>query len=299
MKRIFFIIMLLSVGLLHAQNNDDSSSSSESASEESVSSDSSDDSAINDTTEIMVGKGSFIVIKDRESKEVIWKQDIKDGIGKSIGKKKRVRRVDVDFLDLDLGANLFLLDGNPNLPIEYKGLETNTWKSNHVGMHFFPTRIGIDKGSHVNLMTSLDIDVMQMNFQDSYTMVPQLDTVMMTFDSSGVVYKKNQLTANYFQIPLMLNFQTSPGKKSKNFQLSVGAYAGVLIGSHTKQKQKEVGKVKVKDDFNLNKVRYGVTGRIGFSAVQLYANYNLSTLFVEDRAPAITPLSIGIRILSI
>ena len=290
MKRIFFILMLLSVGMLYAQTSD---SNSESA-------DSEDIASSVDTTEIMVGKGSIIVVKDRESKEVIWKQDLAEFTSGSTDKRNRkTKRVDVDLLDLDLGLNLFLLDGNPNLPTEYSALQTNTWKSNHVGLHFLPTRIGLSKNNHVNLLTSLDLDVMQMNFQDSYTMTPRMDTVMMTMDSLAPIYKKNQLTANYLQIPLMLNFQTNPRKKGRNFTLSVGGYGGVLVGSHTKQKAEDGGKIKVKDDFNLNRIRYGVTGRVGFAGVQLYANYNLSTFFIEDRAPALAPLSLGIRIISI
>ena len=278
MKRIILLVLLLPLGYLFAQGNEDKEIKT-------------------DTTEIMVGGGTILVIKDRDTKEVIWRRD---GVDSTVVKKKKdnlPKRVEVGGFSMDLGWNLFLLDNSLTYPDEYQALETNTWKSNHVGLHFVPTRFGIDKKSKLNLLTSLDLDIMQMNFQDPWTLQPRLDSVVLTMDSGATQLKKNQLTATYIQAPLMLSFQTHAGKRRKNFKLSAGGYGGFLIGSKTKQKNEEGEKVKLKDDFNLNKIRYGVTGRIGYGGVELYANYNLSTLFQEDRGPAITPLSVGIRII--
>ena len=213
-------------------------------------------------------------------------------------KKKKGKRVDVDFFALDIGHNLFYLEGSPNVPVEYRALETNTWKSNHIGMHFAPTRIGLTRRNHLSLLTSLDIDYIQMNLQNSYTFLPRMDSLTLVQENVSS-YKKNQLQANYFQIPLLLSFQSNPQKRWKNFKFAVGAYGGFLMGSHTKQKARGTTKSRVRDDFNLNRVRYGLTTRVSVSIVELYANYNLSTMFAENQAPEIRPLSIGIRLIKI
>ena len=95
----------------------------------------------------------------------------------------------------------------------------------------------------------------------------------------------------------MLNFESKPRKLKHSFHLSAGAFGGVLIASHTKVKTETEKKIKARDDFNLNKIRYGVSGQIGYGWFNIYANYALNGMFTDGEGPALTPFSVGISII--
>jgi hypothetical protein len=56
------------------------------------------------------------------------------------------------------------------------------------------------------------------------------------------------------------------------------------------QKSKE----KARGDYHLNPLRWGVTARVGYRALKLYANYYMMPLFKEDMGPELYPFSIGL-----
>lgn len=107
-------------------------------------------------------------------------------------------------------------------------------------------------------------------------MIPRIDSVAL--ESSEVSLKKNKLAATYVGIPIMLRFETKPGDLNRSFHIAAGGFGEYLIGSHTKTKSTSNDKVKQHDDFNLNRFRYGVTGRIGYGWASLFVNYSLSEL---------------------
>lgn len=103
---------------------------------------------------------------------------------------------------------------------------------------------------------------------------------------SGV--KKSQLITNYFEIPVEICFRTRPDDPARSFKISVGGRVGYLFDSFTKVKYKsdgEVKKYKDKQDFQLTKFRYGVSGRIGIGNVSLFGYYNLTPLFESGKGP--------------
>ena len=105
-------------------------------------------------------------------------------------------------------------------------------------------------------------------------------------DGGFVGVKKSMLATNYFEVPLELRFNTKPEDPARSFKISVGGRIGFLFDSFDKIKYKEDGelkKVKNKDNFNLNTLRYGLTGRIGIGAFSVFYYYNLTPLFKEGK----------------
>ena len=96
----------------------------------------------------------------------------------------------------------------------------------------------------------------------------------------------------------MLNFNTDP-RHDEGFSLSIGGYAGVLWGGKTKQVSDVEGKKKVRDEFNLNKFRYGLTARVDLRWLDFYFNLNMSQLFEEeeDRGINTQTFTAGINII--
>lgn len=101
--------------------------------------------------------------------------------------------------------------------------------------------------------------------------------------------KKSQLITNYLDVPLELRFSANPDDPSRSFKFSVGGRVGYLFSAHTKVKftDDDGNKVKIKEkqDFNLNRFRYGVYAKIGGGNFSVMGYYNLSTVFKSGQGP--------------
>lgn len=98
--------------------------------------------------------------------------------------------------------------------------------------------------------------------------------------------RKSQLITNYIEVPLDLRYTLNPDDPARSFKISIGGRVGYLYDAFTKIKYKEDGEakqVKDKQNFNLNRFRYGVSAKIGFGNFALFGYYNLNTLFKEDK----------------
>lgn len=117
----------------------------------------------------------------------------------------------------------------------------------------------------------------------------------------SIDYKKNKLVTSYLDVPLEIRMRTKPNSKNnKSFRLAVGARVGLLINGHTKYKGKDLtggnSDVKFKNLLvpNINKFRYGLSGRIGYGNINVFGYYSLSPLFEKDKGPEINQFSVGI-----
>ena len=115
-------------------------------------------------------------------------------------------------------------------------------------------------------------------------------------ESGNIV--KSKLNMTYLTAPLLLEVQIPAGKK--RIHLSAGVIGGVKIASNTKIKYEISGqksKEKSKGDFNLSPLRYGATVRLGYRAVNVFANYYFMPLFGENGGPELYPFSIGLSLI--
>jgi len=208
-----------------------------------------------------------------------WNED-EDKDEHNYNSRRRRNRSEVGFLSFDLGVANYYNDGNWGADAATPELEVRTFRPGaHVALHIIPTRVSLIGRGVVNLETAITIDWTNLYFTEDIQL--QNDTEVFTFERTGVNYDRNKLMLRYAQIPLLLNIDTDPGGND-GLELSVGGFAGVLWGSRTKQKSDEFGKVKVRDDFNLNNFRYGLTARVKIRWFDVYFNLHLSQLLDED-----------------
>lgn len=261
-----------------------------------------------DTTEILLGKRKFIIISDDEGKKLEVKKSSDDdwedeeesedeGDWNPDYEKKESKKKysDVGFLALDLGHTDYFVDnkygvdaaGNPAL--ELKAFRPGS----HVALHFLPTTVSMVRGV-VNLKAAVTVDWNNYYFVNDITL--REGTESLDIDTTGINFDKNKLTARYVQVPLLLNINTDPGGDD-GVSMSFGVYGGILWKSWTKQVSSELGKVKVDGDYNLSPFRYGLMARLDFKWFDIYAMYNLSTLFDEGVSPQTQTLMAGINII--
>jgi hypothetical protein len=185
----------------------------------------------------------------------------------------------------------FAIDIGFNLPTEKEGFNTNFFGSRTVNLYYFyDHQIGKSNFSvHPGIGFGLERykfnndKTLGYDAEDSLQMIP-VSEVLPTASS----IKKTGLITNYIDVPLEVRFSSNPNDPSRSFKVSLGFKFGVLYDSFTKIKYREdseTKKIKDKQNYNLNPIRYGVLFRIGAGVFSAYANYTLSPLFKDGEGP--------------
>ncbi|MGB0930032.1 MAG: outer membrane beta-barrel protein [Chitinophagales bacterium] len=248
-----------------------------------------DKKAKKDSTRWKFG-GIDIIIRDKGEDSEVKIYSKEDGGNDDDEDEISNDKVKTRWFMLDFGFNTYLSDGSFNLPNELNDFDLDYARSVNVNMHIFRQRIGLIN-NNFNFMYGLELAWNNYHFENDITLLHNVDEV--TVVESGVDFKKNKLATTFLQVPVLFNIETNPRKPGKSFRISVGGYGGLLLGARTKQKSSENGKVKIKDDFNLNKFRYGVIGQVGVGCINFYVDYALNDLFKDNTGPELRPISIG------
>ncbi len=190
-------------------------------------------------------------------------------------------RIHTRWVMLDYGISTYLHKGKMNLPAELNVMEQSLFGSSNWNLHIVQQRLRLDKKSKVNLMYGLTLEFNKYKFSNDHVLQEKQNQV--TFMESAEPLKKNMLSTTYLEIPLMMNFRTKRNKYNKRFNFTAGAYAGVLLASKTKIRIQDGEKIKIRDDFNLNRVKYGIVARVGYGPVNFYATYSPSSLFKKSQ----------------
>ncbi len=159
-------------------------------------------------------------------------------------------------------------------------------KSSNVNIWILMQKLNISKRA-INLKYGLGLEMFNFRYDNniSYNKTPAY------IFRDSVNFSKDKLYTSYATIPLMLNINPWPNKK--RVSLSVGASAGYLIGSHTKQKSDERGKDKTRGDFDINKWRFAYVGELSIGPIRLYGSYSIQPL--HDNTLKQYPYALGIR----
>jgi hypothetical protein len=107
----------------------------------------------------------------------------------------------------------------------------------------------------------------------------------------GISYDVSRLRTTYLNIPLMIEYQGNISNHKA--YASVGGQVGFLLGQKTTIEYNDTEN-KSHSSKNLTPITYGLTARIGYRFLNLYANYNLSPLFEKNKGPEVYPFSVGL-----
>jgi hypothetical protein len=162
-----------------------------------------------------------------------------------------------------------------------------TGKTTNVNIWVLMQRLNIAKG-YVNLKYGIGLEMFNFRYDNNISYNKPGGYIF----RDSISFSKNKLYAGYISVPLMLNFNTSPGRK-KGLSVSAGITAGYLVGSHYKQKSGERGKEKIKGDVGLEKFRLAYTGELGIGPIRLFGSYSINPL--HEKGLTQYPYSFGIR----
>ncbi|MBL7870449.1 MAG: hypothetical protein JNM78_02470 [Cyclobacteriaceae bacterium] len=218
-------------------------------------------------------------------------------------KKDRYSKRTYSSFNFDLGTNNYLSDGN--FPDQDNALYTvKPWGSWYVAAN------SVQRTRIVNkffVEWGLGVSWYNFKFQNEQTLISKNDnSVLFMADTRDADFKKSKLTATYVNASIvpMLDFGKSRRKpsvfddhNSDSFRIGVGPYIGYRIDSYTKQKFEENGnerKPRDHDNFYLNNLRYGMRLQLGFDDVDLFFNYDMNELFIENKGPKLNAFSFGV-----
>ncbi len=194
----------------------------------------------------------------------------------TFGPKERKGRPDVPgtFL-IELGWN--------NLLEAPASMDTKIFGSRTLNLiYFYDIQIGNSKFS---FLPGIGVGLDRYSFDNNVTLSQGFDAdnnLVVSVDTLTTDLDKSMLVSNYFDIPLEFRFHTNPSDKKRSFNVGVGFKGGVRFGSMTKIKYddgSENVKEKDKKSFDLNRFRYGLTGRIGIGGFNFFYYHSLSELF--------------------
>lgn len=168
-------------------------------------------------------------------------------------------------------------------------LNLRTSKSVNVNIWLFMQKLNMIKHA-VNLKYGLGLELNNYRFEDEkirFTKNPTTISIDPTLDGAD----KNKLAADYVTVPLMLNFNFTPGRE-KGFGFSAGVSAGYLYDA--RQKIKNNGdKKKLHDDFDLEKWKLSYIGELNLGPVRLYGSLAMKNMWQKGLDQ--TPYNVGIR----
>jgi hypothetical protein len=199
--------------------------------------------------------------------------------------------IDIGFANLNDKTNYGSAAAQAFAPGSTKDqFDLRTGKSINVNIWFFMQRLNLVKHV-VNLKYGLGLELNNYRFDDERVRLSKNPTFITT-DPTLANVDKNKLAADYITVPMMLNFNFTPGRK-KGFGLSAGMSAGYLYSS--RQKIKDDGnKTKLHDNFDLRKWKLSYIGELNLGPVRLYGSYALKSMW--EKGLDQTPYNVGIRL---
>ncbi len=197
---------------------------------------------------------------------------------------------------IELGYNNYMTDfWTTSLEPADNYFDLNTSRSTVFNMISPNVSLGFTR--HFGLVTSLGISFNNYRFDNDNSITVDADGVVIPYYPLADDIKKSKLATVYAILPVIIEAQI-PVSRGTAINIGAGVVGAVKLGSHTKIVYYDNGKQKTKnrDDFSLNLLRYGVTGRLGYEMIQLYGTCYLSSMFEKNKAPELYPFEIGIAL---
>lgn len=260
---------------------------------------------LNDTS-IVVEQSEVIdvaILKEEIKREL--KEEMQEEERERSPSRKRYKRTR-SYFNFEFGMNNWLQDGK--YPNESNALYTvRNWGSWYVALAN-TNRLHVTGPLYLDF--GANISWYNLKFQNDRTRLTKEPEELVFWEDLVVEGPiKSKLTVSYINATLVpvFSFGKSGRKRDlfnwdyydKGFRIGVGGYIGYRLWSFTKYTWRESGtknKNHDRGDFFLNNLRYGVRMIMGFRVFDIFVNYDLNDMFIENRGPQLNGLSFGIII---
>lgn len=224
--------------------------------------------------------------KDAEN----WSKELEDEFDTAFNEEKVVEKDKDRFIkhshdiDFSMGLNNYLNSSNQFPDTDNKNFALDPLTSWTYGIHS-NHKISVSPYVKFNFQLGLlwnNFALADNNYQiiKGAEQVELLDTDLARPDINPTRSKLNITYLNLNVVP-MFHF----GKSSNAFRIGAGPFGSYRIASKSKFKYDDNGKDVVKNNFHINNWKYGLKAQVGWKGVDLFATYDLSPVFIEDRGP--------------
>ena len=198
--------------------------------------------------------------------------------------KKKTGRPDIPgTFVVELGLNRA-----PGAPSNFA---TGFWGSRTVNVYYqYDIRI---LKSRFSLVPGIGVSLERFKFKNFRTLGYENDSLKLLLPNELTPelpsMRKSQLITNYVDLPVEIKYMSRPEDPARSFKASIGGRIGYMYDRFTKIKYDNDGdlyKAKNKQDWNLNRLRYGVFGKVGLGNFSLFGYYNMTNLFKNGKGPA-------------
>lgn len=200
---------------------------------------------------------------------------------------------------IDFGFNTFLNEDYS----DYEGdfMDNDFSRSNSAYLNLIQHNIGLQRNLNtIGLVTGLGLHLESYRL-DKNTTITQAESGKIIPDT--LYFDQNQkskLSIVSLMIPLMAEFQIPISHYENRLYFATGAYMGIRLSSHTKIKYRvdRKEKLKVPGSYALQDYRFGLMFRTGYRWINLFATYELTPLFSENKGPGLHTFTVGLTLLS-
>jgi len=213
--------------------------------------------------------------------------------------KKKKKRFRGHWAGLEIGLNnymnneysVILKDNNVLFELD----QDISWTA---ALNFVEYNIPFANG--VGLTTGMGTTWNSYHFRNNVNIYENTDGVITAEEDVVNDYSKNALSTWYLTVPLIFEFQIPVAKMRPGIHIGAGVVGSVKMHSERKTEFSDnisEHKIKEKTDFQIPALKYGLTFRVGYKFINLFANYDIVPLFKKDRGPEVFPFSVGLVLL--
>jgi len=206
----------------------------------------------------------------------------KDSIAKAKPQSYPEFSLNLTLSRIDLGFSRYLDNGSLKLAAQNNYLEYNGGKTSNIGFEFL--QMGVRFSNYVKVYLAAGLDWNHIRLDRNITI--QKDKPLNQYVEETIDFKKNRLSSRYLRIPLGFQFRSKENDKGKRIYFVAGPEIGFLLNGKIKQVSGEKGKVKTKNDYHFEPLRYGGFARFGYNDWGIYTKYYMNDTFVKDFGPS-------------
>lgn len=194
----------------------------------------------------------------------------------------------------EAGLNMLLGPGpNTDFVGEYALLDQRTMKSWNFNFNITDIGLAFTPSHRAGIFTGIGLGWNNYRFNNPVRLEKGADRLVCTTIDESVEghVKKSKLGVLYLQAPLMLEF-----RPSRHSYIDLGVTGGIRIDAWTKVKYYDGVRIKIHDDYYINRFKLDASLRAGGENLGFYANFNLLPLFAKGKAQDAHCLSLGLSL---
>ncbi|NOR74338.1 MAG: hypothetical protein GQ525_04185 [Draconibacterium sp.] len=199
---------------------------------------------------------------------------------------------------IDLGFNTFLNKDYSGYDSDF--MDNDILRSNSVYINVIQQSIGLQHNRNtIGFVTGLGVQFQNYQLDQNTTIERLSNDVIVPKELNYHENQKSKLSIFSITMPLLTEFQIPINNYKNRLYLSTGLFLSYRLGSHTKIKYKtdHKEKLKVPDHYSLQNFKYGFMFRAGYRWINVFASYELTTFYKENKGPELTPFTFGFTLL--